>query len=327
MDKTAKQMIIVLIIGIVLIAADIIMSDGEGVEVERSNGQLQLVRPEAGEDSGYLSLKAEVKGEDGIYEKTVNIRLEPYERETGNETLKQNEDDGMLMSDEERLDYDLRMIADGVNKDISKKKVSLPAKLDTGESVTWMVEETSQTNTLVILLLMISTIVLLYRERNSAVRKKAALDKESVLAQLPGFINRLVLLLNAGMVINNAFKKAVEESAAGYKDNTDYFYNNMNAIYISMNKANGVMGKELKDFARKSGVQELMRISNIINDNLSKGTELTHKLQSESDLLWMGRKKRCEELGKLAETKLTLPLLLFLLVLIVITIAPALLEL
>lgn len=327
MDKTNKQMIIVLIIGIVLIAADIIISDGEGVEVEMSNGQLQLVRPEAGEDSGYLSLKAEVKGEDGIYEKTVNIRIEPYERETGNETLKQNEDDGMLMSDEERLDYDLRMIADGVNKDVSKKKVSLPAKLDTGESVTWMIEETSQTNTLVILLLMVSTIVLLYRERNSAVRKKAALEKESVLTQLPGFINRLVLLLNAGMVINNAFKKAVEESATGYKDNTDYFYNNMNAIYISMNKANGVMGKELKDFARKSGVQELMRISNIINDNLSKGTELTHKLQSESELLWMGRKKRCEELGKLAETKLTLPLLLFLLVLIVITIAPALLEL
>lgn len=327
MDKTNKQMIIVLIIGIVLIAADIIISEGEGVEVEMSNGQLQLVRPEAGEDSGYLSLKAEVKGEDGIYEKTVNIRIEPYERETGNETLKQNEDDGMLMSDEERLDYDLRMIADGVNKDVSKKKVSLPAKLDTGESVTWMIEETSQTNTLVILLLMVSTIVLLYRERNSAVRKKAALEKESVLTQLPGFINRLVLLLNAGMVINNAFKKAVEESATGYKDNTDYFYNNMNAIYISMNKANGVMGKELKDFARKSGVQELMRISNIINDNLSKGTELTHKLQSESELLWMGRKKRCEELGKLAETKLTLPLLLFLLVLIVITIAPALLEL
>ncbi|MFQ7012468.1 MAG: hypothetical protein ACLRTA_08070, partial [Clostridia bacterium] len=59
----------------------------------------------------------------------------------------------------------------------------------------------------------------------------------------------------------------------------------------------------------------------------SKGTGLTEKLQAESEILWMNRKKNCEERGRLAETKLTLPLVIFLLVLIVITIAPALLEL
>ena len=54
---------------------------------------------------------------------------------------------------------------------------------------------------------------------------------------------------------------------------------------------------------------------------------MTEKLQAESEILWMNRKKNCEERGRLAETKLTLPLVIFLLVLIVITIAPALLEL
>ncbi|MBQ3184719.1 MAG: hypothetical protein IJB54_01905, partial [Firmicutes bacterium] len=68
-------------------------------------------------------------------------------------------------------------------------------------------------------------------------------------------------------------------------------------------------------------------VSNIIEDNVNKGTELTGKLRSESDMLWMDRKKKCEEMGRLAETKLTLPLMLFLIVLIVITVAPALLEL
>lgn len=327
MNKTKKQILLVLILGTILIVADIIMSDKDGVEVEGANGQLCLVRPEAGSDSGYLTVKAEVKGNNGIYEKVLNIRLEPHKKDKDLETIKQPDSDGVLMSAEEQLDYELRTIADGVNGDVSKKKVSLPAKLDTGESISWTVEDTSNTNTLVILLLMISSVIIIYRERNSVVRKKAAIDRESVLSQLPGFINRLVLLLNAGMVINSAFEKAVEEGVAGCKDSSDFFYGNMNAIHVSMNKTNGSMGKELKDFARRSGVQELMRISNIINDNLSKGTELTHKLQSESELLWMGRKKRCEEMGKLAETKLTLPLLLFLLVLIVITIAPALLEL
>ena len=55
--------------------------------------------------------------------------------------------------------------------------------------------------------------------------------------------------------------------------------------------------------------------------------ELTEKLQRESETLWINRKKNCEEKGKLAETKLTLPLMIFLIVLIVITVAPALLGL
>ncbi len=44
-------------------------------------------------------------------------------------------------------------------------------------------------------------------------------------------------------------------------------------------------------------------------------------------MLWLERKKSCEERGRLAETKLTLPLMIFLMVLIVITVAPALMEL
>lgn len=327
MKDIKKQIMIVLIIGSMLIAADLIMSDENGVEVERSYGQLYLIRPEAGVESGYLSLKAEVESENGIYEKKLNIRVEPYERGNESEAEEMDEENNMLMSEEEQMDYYLRSIADNVNLDVSERKVSLPAKLETGESITWHVEEKKQSNTFTIVLMMIGAIILLYREKYAAVRRKEAEEQESVLRQLPGFINRLVLLLNAGLVINSAFERAVEESVAVRKEKNDYFYMNLNNIYASMKTANGSMGQELKAFARRSKVQELMRVSNIINDNVSKGTELTGKLQSESELLWIGRKKRCEEIGRLAETKLTLPLMLFLLVLIVITIAPALLEL
>ena len=45
------------------------------------------------------------------------------------------------------------------------------------------------------------------------------------------------------------------------------------------------------------------------------------------EILWISRKKNCEERCRLAETKLTLPLMIFLIVLIVIVITPALLDL
>ena len=324
--KAKKQIATILVIGMVIMAVDLIMSSGKGVEVETSYGQLYLVRPEAGKENGYVSLIAHVEGKDGNYEKNIDIILEPYakkEKET-NETQKEN---SIEMTEEEKLDYYLRGITDGINSDSSIKKVGLPAKLDTGEKITWEVENTRKTNAVAIAMIMAALSVVIYRERFSAIKKKEDEDRFCVLRQLPGFINRLVLLLDAGLVINNAFEKAVEESMVYGKNSEDYFYDNLKDVYISIKTANGSMSEELRRFAIKSGVQEMVRVTNIINDNISKGTELTHKLKSEGDLLWIARKKRCEEIGKLADTKLTLPLMLLLLVLIVITVAPALMGL
>ena len=136
----------------------------------------------------------------------------------------------------------------------------------------------------------------------------------------------MVLLLNAGLVLNTAFEKSIEESAGFKKNDKDYFYRKLKGIYVLAKNTNGSLHREFRAFAKESGLKELVRISNIINDNVNKGVELTAKLQAESEMLWLNRKKSCEERGRLAETKLTLPLIIFLMVLIVITVAPALLE-
>ena len=69
-----------------------------------------------------------------------------------------------------------------------------------------------------------------------------------------------------------------------------------------------------------------MRFSAILADNIDKGSALAEKLTQESDMLWNLRKKRAEEKGRLAETKLTFPMVLQLLVVILITVAPAAFE-
>lgn len=325
--NTKKKITFVLVAGFLLMAADLAMSSGHEIKVEGADEQLYLIRPEAGEKSGYLSLQAEIMGEEGVYKKNIDVMVEPYEAEKTDEEDEASEETSMTMTEEERLDYSLRSIVDTINSDSSVKKIGLPASLDTGEEIKWKVVKEHRTNTLPIALMMVIISVLLYRERFASIRKKEAEDKNNVIRQLPGFINRLVLLLNAGLVLTSAFEKAVEESISTDRGENDYFYRNIKGIYISMKTANGSMHKELRHFARKSGVQELMRISNIISDNINKGAELSDKLRSEGELLWMERKKRCEEMGRLAETKLTLPLMLFLLVLIIITVTPALLEL
>ena len=56
------------------------------------------------------------------------------------------------------------------------------------------------------------------------------------------------------------------------------------------------------------------------------GSDMSHKLTSEVKMLWFERKKLAESRGRLAEVKLTMPLLLLLLVLMIVTIGPATMD-
>ena len=326
-EHTKKQITAVLIIGMALLLVDFIAASSNTPKVENSYGQLYITRPEAGGSSGSLSLKARISGENGSYEKKVNVMLEPYQEKQQEKQGTADQEESIAMTEEERFDYELRTVVDGLNGDRSVRKVCLPKSLGTGEQVTWQIEEHTGTNTIPIAALIVLLVFALYKNRFAAIKKRKTEQRESVMRQLPEFVNRLVLLLNAGMVLNGAFEKSIAESLHFNKAADDYFYKKLKDIYGSVKTANGSVNAEFRRFAKESGIKELIRISNIINDNINKGTELTHKLQSESELLWLNRKKRCEEKGKLAETKLTLPLVIFLMVLIVITVAPALLEL
>ena len=90
-----------------------------------------------------------------------------------------------------------------------------------------------------------------------------------------------------------------------------------------MKSVNSSFDVEFRDFARHSGVRELLRLSNIITDNVNKGTELIDKLEQESAFMWHMSKKQVEERGRVAESKMTFPMAVMLLALILVTSAPA----
>ncbi len=326
--KAKKQMMAVLMVGAVLMIADIVVSSSkEAVQVVESDGHLYMIRPDAGEEASYLSLRADISGGSVDVEEKVSVMLEPYGQEkTGDDESTEDETPGEA-EESERMGYEIRNMISGFNKDISQKRIELPAALDTGEKISWTVEDDERSNVFVISMLTMVIAFCIYKNRFAGIERRRREERESVIRQLPEFVNRLVLLLNAGLVLTSAFERSVEESFGFDEGNDDYFYGKLKEIYITSKTANGSMNVELRRLAKESGIRELMRVSNIINDNINKCVELTHKLQAESELLWLSRKKSCEEKGRLAETKLTLPLMIFLMVLITITIAPALLEL
>lgn len=325
-NNVRKKILAVLAAGAVLMVADLAVSaSAPRVKMTEHDGVYYMTRPAEGEEAGRLTLNAIVTGDGETVEKEMGVVLEPYGKETG-EDEEGGDGDEETMSRQERVERELRSIVSDLNSDTEKVQVKLPDRLETGERVSWEAESGTGSNAPIIVVLTGLVAFVVYRNRFAALEREKKEAAASVMRQLPEFVNRLVLLLNAGLVLTNAFEKTVEETFS-FRDDGDYFYGRLKEIYISCRTANGSMHVEFRKMAKESGIRELMRVSNIITDNVRKGTELTGKLQSESEMLWLERKKSCEERGRLAETKLTLPLMIFLLVLIVITVAPALLEL
>lgn len=321
--KAIKQVFIVIIAGLLMIAADFLAASENEIGIVEKNGKLYMIRPEKGGAASHISFLVEVPGKKQMREQKVEITLEPFGKPvSGRKKTKKVDEE---LAENEHVEYEIRQIANGFNDNRMSKMVELPARLKSGERITW--KEKRDTNSVAIAMCMVLMIPFIFMTYLNPMKKRKKEEHESVIRQLPEFINKIVLLLNAGLVLNSAFEIAIAESLQFKKNDEDYFCRKLKEMYVSMQNTNSSINEELRKFAKENGTKELMRISNIVSDNVNKGVELTDKLRRESEILWLNRKKNCEEKGRLAETKLTLPLMIFLMVLIVITVAPALMEL
>lgn len=218
---------------------------------------------------------------------------------------------------------DYRALADTVSESPAKNEILLPEYTDDGRPVKWMY--TRDYTWLVVMAAVAAVFIAIYRSRFETVEKEEKTAQTSILLELPSFINKNILLLNGGLVLTDAFERIVTEHQKN-GESGNYFYERLNEIYINSKETNIPVETQLSDFARNSGIREFIRVAAVISDNICKGTALTESLESESAYLWFSRKKKAEELGRLAETKMTFPLVILLVILIIITIAPAMLE-
>lgn len=314
-----KFVLLIIIVGLLMIN-DISVSKNAYENVEfGENGEITGVRrPDNGEDSYSFSTNVTIISDEGETEKEFYITIEPAgEKESTEETsiFGTQEDDS--------AEKELKRLISGINEDTSEDFVVLPDQLENGERLVWKTIEDN--DPVIYIAAMFLMMLLLYRGRFSRIRQEERKAKESIIKELPEFINKLVLLLNAGVVLNTAFLK-IADDAGNNKRKQSYFYRRIDSIAQLVNETNASFYQELHEFARHSGVKELMRISNIMMDNISKGDDLSEKLRRENELLWFVRKQMAEEKARVAETKMTLPLMIMLVVLIMVSIAPALLE-
>lgn len=296
---------------------DLVTVDPEtGVEIAWKSGDERLV-----DDDGIVNPLIARENEKVVLD--AQLRLEEV-----TDSLKINISFGKPTSGEDLTDAisaSVNNLISVLNENDTGEKLILPGKTAEGVSLKWKQNEETGIVVQVALVLLIGFSI--YYSRYNSLNKKIKETRDSISRDFPDFINKLVLLLNAGLVVTAAFEKISEDYENRInKEHKKYLYEEFLAMDQNIKSANSGFLMELNDIAQRSGVRDVMRFNTIIVDNIDKGSALVDKLQSESQILWTGRIKMAEEKGRLAETKLTFPMVLQLLVLIIITIAPAAME-
>lgn len=286
-----------------------------------------ITRPETGQETSYVRLRLIAgKGEE-LIDKEVQIAVKPKKEQT-HETENQENTEAEKIEESKTayMEREVRRIVRNMSESTENDCMLLPSELDDGTPVVW--KKVNNENFLLLFSIVAAVFIMLYRGRYRRIKASEIASVESVRRCLPEFINKLVLLMSAGLILTEAFERIViqrEASLQGHAEES-YFYLQMSEIYRKVKTTNTPLSAAFREFAVRSGVKELIRVSNIINDNIGKGGELTDKLRNQSEALWFARKKEAEERGRLSESKMAFPMAILLLALVTITVAPALME-
>ena len=314
--KNRRRRLAILLAGCLLLTGYTIVRELTGVPgTISSDGQLVAVERPA-EGGGAVSIDAKVSAvtERGTVTEDRALYISAYseEKDAAAGTL-------AAESYEDLVRRKIDQAARSLNSDRTAEIVYLPQALDDGTRLIWT--ENSRSVLPLVMAIIAAALYYLYKSRFAVIEKKEREAQESVIRELPEFLHKLVLLLGAGVVLEAAFRRAMEDIRGD-----TYFAGQMQYIKRRAELTNAPLHVEFRAFAQRSGVRELSRIAGILGDHIERGSDLTVKLREECELLWFERKKQSEEKGRLAETRLTMPLAVLLCVLVLVTVSPALFE-
>ncbi len=207
----------------------------------------------------------------------------------------------------------------------SEKEISLPTELSDGSKLVWQKGKRGQSERTVFVLLYITLMGMLVYGKLGG-KKKPEKERENLLRGLPRFVNQLVMMLHAGVILSDSFDRICQSYEMIPKEARSYFESEMVSLYAVNREHQVGTAMILNNYAGLHNAKEMLRISTILLENERRGSDVVESLSRESRFLWESRKIVATEKGKSIDTKMAGPLAILLILLIVITMAPALLA-
>lgn len=317
--ETEKRVyLITLITALFILALAFSRTETSGKYILDDSGNVVGIHRGSMTSSEQYNLDLTIRTDDSESSRSVSIN----KRAAGNEQTAQ-----LTTGENRELEREAEL--SGIITDIElsdRRNINLPDKLSDGTRLIWSVKRHKDSSFLLIPITYLFLIFLIVR---NSMDKTEAEDKDmrkAIIRGLPRFTNQLLLMLNAGMILNDSF----ERISTGYRmmgeDKIGLFENEI--IMLAQRNADHRISTAtvISEFACTYNVKELIRIATILTENEKRGSNVIDNLSRESSYLWDERKIRARENGKLIDTRMSYPLGILLVLLIVITMAPALLN-
>ncbi len=156
-------------------------------------------------------------------------------------------------------------------------------------------------------------------------KQKLQLREEQLALDYPELINKVLLLLSAGLTIRGCFERICGEYKSRLEQGGSRRYVYEEISVSCQEIKNGVSeGEVIGAFGRRCGQLPYLKFASVVNQNIRKGSEgLTAILELEAVEAFEKRKETVKRMGETAGTKLLLPMMLMLGVVMAIILVPA----
>ncbi|MGN0709388.1 MAG: hypothetical protein ACI4LM_04010 [Anaerovoracaceae bacterium] len=310
-DSKHRKTVILIVAASALLASVYLIKTRSGVRyIKGKDGSVRSVILEDRETPFRLGIRADKGKKSEESERNIILNDKEGKKDTASD---------------DRNSVDLENAIDGAVSDIEDedgRKIDLPEKNSDGVRFTW--SAAGDRSWIAFAVMPLTLILAYYYSERKKIRDLRASHESSVIRMLPSFNDQLLLLLESGMIFSDAFTTIAD----GYsrRKKRGYFENEIIRITdLAMNE-NKSIAYEINEEAVRIGIREFSRLASTAADCQYRGVDICSKLDSESVLLWQERKNKAGTDGKLAETRLVIPLALLLLMLILITSAPAFVQ-
>lgn len=156
---------------------------------------------------------------------------------------------------------------------------------------------------------------------DKSLNEKIEKRRLSIRMEFPEFVNKMTILVNAGMTISKAWEKIATDA----KKDTPLFKEMQYTLSeISAGKPEAVAYEEL---GRRCKIKEIIKFVSVVVLNLKKGgAEVVPVLKLQANECWEMRKAAAKQLGEEAGTKVLIPMMIMFIGIILIVVLPAILS-
>ena len=223
-----------------------------------------------------------------------------------------------LLTEEERIRLAVKDEMDKLLAGGENEIIEMPGEVE-GHGVKVFIPKEEITGSITgFTLLLIICLFVSFNENN----KKKIKDREEALKNgYTEFVGRFVILLGAGLSVSAIWKKL----EAGFASNKSL----SEEIRLTLwETANGKTEREAyENFGKRIGGTQYAKFVSVINQSLKLGSgQLLARLEAESEAAMFERRNRAKVMGEVADTKLLLPMMLQLVLIMLIIMVPALMA-